>query len=184
ESTWPAASWAAARAVTSIRLVASSWAPAAFLAARSWLSAARYADAPSGAMTRTFTRAAPEPNPAITDGAYSLSRRLPNWLLTAGVATTTSARSGSATAGPSASRLAAGIPRDCKAEHMRGSHATIALRLTRCETQPAAIRPPWPCPASIGRATGPCDVPAWCAAAAAAMLAGHGESHEDHCQQD
>ena len=46
----------------------------------------------------------------MTDGAYTLSRRLPNWLLTAGVTTTTWAPSGLVVSVRRISRFAAGTP--------------------------------------------------------------------------
>src|SRR5271156_3330649 len=39
----------------------------------------------------------------------------------------------------STSRLAAGTPRAFRAEHIAGSHATMAVRLTCCDTHAAAL---------------------------------------------
>src|SRR2546421_10768879 len=75
----------------------------------------------------------------MTDGAYSLSRRLPNWLLTAGVATITPAPRGLAAPVRSTSSRAVGTPRASRAAHISGSQATVTLRLTCCATQSAAI---------------------------------------------
>src|SRR5580693_4818852 len=74
----------------------------------------------------------------MTDGAYTLSRRVPNWLLTAGVTTTTWAPSGLGVSDRRIIRFAAGIPLASSAEHISGSQATIALRATCCATQAAA----------------------------------------------
>ena len=74
----------------------------------------------------------------MTDGAYSLSRRLPNWLLTAGVATTTPAPRGLAASARRTSSFAVGTPRASRAAHISGSQATVTLRLTCCATQSAA----------------------------------------------
>src|ERR1700685_2722761 len=83
----------------------------------------------------------------MTDGAYTLSRRLPNWLLTAGVTTTTWAPSGLVVPVRRISRFAAGNPRASSAAHISGSQATIALRATRCATHAAAsweaVLPGW-----------------------------------------
>ena len=46
----------------------------------------------------------------MTDGAYTLAKRLPNWLRTAGVTTTTWAPSGLVASARSTSRFAAGTP--------------------------------------------------------------------------
>src|ERR1700733_2442782 len=94
----------------------------------------------------------------MTDGAYTLSRRLPNWLLTTGVTTTTWAPSGLVVAFRRISRFAAGTPRASSAEHISGSHATIALRATCCATHAAAswdaVLPAWP-PAERAGVAGP-----------------------------
>ena len=76
-------------------LVGQQLGPGCLPAAASWRSAVRYAAGPSCATTCTLTWPGPEPKPAMTDGAYTLSMRLPNWLRTAGVTTTTWAPAGS-----------------------------------------------------------------------------------------
>ena len=88
----------------------SNAAPAVFLSARSALSAARYATAPWGAITRTVTPAGPEPKDARTAGAQAVSRLLPNREWTAAVSTITAELSGSGEVGPSTSRSCEGNP--------------------------------------------------------------------------
>ena len=78
------------------------------------------------------------PKRASTVGAYTSASRPPNSLRTAEVATTTSEPSGSPAAAPSISRSPAGNPCSCSSEHIAGSQATIALRLTCPATQAAA----------------------------------------------
>ena len=81
-------------------------------------------------------RAVPEPKLAMTAGAYTVSSRAPNWVRRAGVATTTSEPSGCG-AVPSISSRPAGTPLACRAAHIAGSHATIALGATCRATHPA-----------------------------------------------
>src|SRR6266516_3886358 len=89
-------------------------------------------------MARTSIREAPEPKAARVTGAYTPGRRAPNWLRTAGVATTRSDPSGSPRAGDSTSSRPAGTPCACRAAHMAGSQATMASAPAWRATQAAA----------------------------------------------
>src|SRR5919204_1921706 len=92
-------------------------------------------------------RCVPDLKLAITAGAYTLLKRLPNLLRNAAVATTTSEPSGSCTDGRSTNRSAAGKPCPCRTGHIAGSHDTMASQLTCAATQAAvrARRPPFSC---------------------------------------
>ena len=92
----------------------------------------------------------PVPKLAMTTGAYTLARRLPNWLRTAGVAITKSEPSGSADDGRSTRRFPGGIPCACKAAHIAGSQDTIASPLPCRATHAAA----WPRTAADRPASG------------------------------
>src|SRR5437763_10549402 len=87
----------------------------------------------------------------MTTGAYTLARRPPNRLRTAGVATTRSEPSGSADEGRSTSRFPGGIRCACSAAHIAGSQDTIASPLI-C---PAAHAAAWLRTAADRLAIGP-----------------------------
>ena len=81
-------------------------------------------------------RAVPEPKLAMSVGAYTELRRLPNCWRTAAVATMTSECSGVAVVGSSSSRWLTWCA--LSSRHMAGSQATTADRLTWPATHAAA----------------------------------------------
>ena len=107
----------------------------------------------------------------MTTGAYTLARRPPNWLRTAGVASTRSEPSGSPDDGRNTRRFAGGMRCACRAAHIAGSHATIAPALACRATQAAA----WPRTAADRAAS----VPAAPAGAPWAAVAGPGAGFEN-----
>src|SRR5215470_16342687 len=75
----------------------------------------------------------------MTPGAYWAARRVPKRLRTTGVATITSAPSGSLEVGVSTRRFDDGRPAPYRSLHITASHATIALRLTSRAIQDAVL---------------------------------------------
>src|SRR5579859_7895630 len=136
-STWPARSWRRAAGEAWMAALRSIWAPASLRAATSSASWARYTWAPSGADTRTSTRAAPDPNAARLTGAYTLSRRPPNWLRSVAVSRRISEPSGSGSLGPSMSSRFAWMWAASRAAHIIGSQPMISSGLTCWATQAA-----------------------------------------------
>src|SRR5271166_443952 len=133
ESTSPASSCPAPWALTSIRRLCISCAPADRRSARSERSVAWYAAASPGEIARTSIRLAPDPKLASNVGASSLSQA---WAC--GDATITSAPGAPDAEDCSDSRRLDATPCAPSAVHMNGSHAMVSSLPTWPAIQAAA----------------------------------------------